>query len=395
MQRRYKSAAALVLAFPLFSQPIAAQQNSSDVTFFVGAKFVSDTNLFRVEDEIQIPAFTEGSGLEDVYFVANAGIDSTFVLTSKSRIRFDAEILESIYDEYPEVDNTSGNLLARYDFTGNALEFNVGYLRVEELVNFENQLTPRIDFRVRQRVFSALRANLSPRWSIGGEVAYTDIDFDLARPVDRNSASFDITYESRKGSKFGIVAHYEERESQGANDLGFEEFKAGTEIEWKATADLGIDFDLYYHERDPVDPLLTKFDGPTGEIELEWQVSNGVRFSLEAFRRISSLGDQLSNFAIVDGQSFKGEWRTGEKLGFTLGLNHELRDFEDEPNLIPIPGQEVREDDLVYVLAGIEWKPRRSITIDASVKIGDRSSNRALQDFEYETYSIGIRYEFL
>ena len=64
MQRRYKSAAALALAFSLSSQPIAAQQNSSDVTFFVGAKFVSDTNLFRVEDEIQIPAFTEGSGLE-------------------------------------------------------------------------------------------------------------------------------------------------------------------------------------------------------------------------------------------------------------------------------------------------------------------------------------------
>ena len=62
---------------------------------------------------------------------------------------------------------------------------------------------------------------------------------------------------------------------------------------------------------------------------------------------------------------------------------------------MPIPGVDVREDDLTNVLAGIEWRPRRSILIDASVIIGDRSSNRALQDFQYETYSIGFRYEFL
>jgi hypothetical protein len=154
-------------------------------------------------------------------------------------------------------------------------------------------------------------------------------------------------------------------------------------------------FELKYQERDPVDPLLIEFDGPTGEFDLEWQVSNGVKFTAQAFRRISSLGDQLSNFAIVDGGGFKGQWNTSEKLGFYLGVNYEKRDFEDEPNILPIPELDVREDDLTNVLAGIEWRPRRSILIDASVIIGDRSSNRALQDFQYETYSIGFRYEFL
>ena len=395
MQRGFTTAAVLALATIVLSQPAVAQRNSSDVTFFVGARLASDTNLFRVEDEIQIPANAGGSGLEDLYFVANAGIDSDWVLTSKSRIRFDAEILESIYDEYTAVDNTSGNLLARYDFTGNAFEFYTGYLRVEELVSFENQLTPRIDFRVRQRLFVGLRQRFGLNWSFGAEVAYTDIDFDLARPVERNSASADFTYESRQGNTFAIVADYEERESQGANSLGFEEFKVGPEINWDLTADLNLVLEVKYQERDPVDPLLVAFDGPTGEFDLEWQVSNGVKFSIEAFRRISSLGDQLSNFAIVDGGAFTGEWKASEKLGFKLGVNFELRDFEDEPNVLPIPGLDVREDDLTYVLAGIEWRPRRSILIDATVKIGDRSSNRALQDFDYENYSIGFRYEFL
>jgi hypothetical protein len=327
--------------------------------------------------------------------VANAGIDSDWLLTSKSTIRLDAEILESIYDEYTAVDNTSGNMLGRYDFKGNAFEFYTGYLRVEELVNFENQVTPRIDFRVRQRLFAGIRQRFGLDWSFGAEVAYADIDFDIARPVELNSAGADFTYESRQGNTFAIAADYEERESQGINSLGFEEFKVGPEINWKVAADLKLKVELKYQERDPVDPLLTAVDGPTGEFDLEWQVSTGVKFSVKAFRRISSLGDQLSNFAIVDGGELKGEWKTSEKFGFSLSVNYELRDFEDEPNLVPIPGLDVREDELTNVLAGIEWRPRRSILIDASVMIGDRSSNRALQDFDFETYSLGFRYEFL
>lgn len=395
MQRGLQTAAALVFATILFGQPATAQQNSTDANFFVGAKVVSDTNLFRVEDEFQIPPNAGGTGLSDLYFVANAGINSDLSLTSKSRIRFDAEIIESIYDEYSAVDNTSGNLLARYDFKGNAFEFDAGYLRVEELVSFENQLTPRIDFRVRQRLFADIRQRFGLNWSFGAGIAYTDIDFDIAQPVERNSAKADFTYESRQGNTFAIVADYEERESQGTNNLGFEEFKVGPEIDWDLTSDFNLTAKLKYQERDPVDPLLVEFDGPTGEFDFEWRVSAGVKFSFEAYRRISSLGDQLSNFAIVDGGSLKGEWKTSDKLGFTLSVNHEIRDFEDEPNVVPIPGLDVREDDLTNVLAGIDWRPRRSILISASVEIGDRSSNRELQDFEYETYSLGFRYEFL
>jgi hypothetical protein len=145
----------------------------------------------------------------------------------------------------------------------------------------------------------------------------------------------------------------------------------------------------------PADPALVEFDGPTGDIRLGWTVSENVSFALQAYHRISSLGDQLSNFAIVDGQSFKGEWKTSEKLIFSLRVDHELRNFEEEPSLVPLPGQEVREDDLTVVVVGIAWKPRRTMTIDLSAEIGDRSSNRFLQDYSYEAYTVGFKYEFL
>jgi len=395
VQRAFKPALALAFFSTVFSQTATAQQNVTDVKLFVGANFVSDTNLFRVEDEIQTPGGDDGRGIADIYFSLYGGIDSNWAVTPKGTIRFDAEIIESIYDEYPETDNTSGNVLARYDFRGNATEFFGGYARVEELVNFENQVTPRIDFRIRQRVFAGIRQRLGLNWSIGLGGGFTDIDFDIATPVERNSADFDFTYESRKGSTFAIVADFQKRENAGANSLGFEETMIGPEIEWKISSTFEMNIDLKYQERLPEDPTLVEFDGPTGGIELDWTVSERVSFSLEAFHRISSLGDQLSNFAIVDGQSFKGEWKGSEKLIFSLRVDHELRDFEEEPSLVPIPGQDVREDDLTKVFVGIAWKPRRTMTIDLSAEIGDRSSNRLLQDFEYDTYTVGFRYEFL
>ncbi len=395
VQRAFKLASALAFCSIVFSQNATAQQNVTDVKLFVGGKFVSDSNLFRVEDEIQTPGGADGRGLADVHLSVYGGIDSNWSVTPKGTIRFDAEIIESIYDEYPETDNTSGNVLARYDFRGRATEFFGGYARVEELVNFENQVTPRIDFRIRQRVFAGIRQKLGLNWSVGVGAGFTDIDFDIATPVERNNADFDVTYESRRGSTFAFVADYQKRENAGANSLGFEEFMAGPEIDWEISAALELNVGLKYQERSPNDPTLVKFDGPTGDIELQWSASEAVSFSLAAFHRISSLGDQLSNFAVVDGQSLTGEWKSGPKLVFSLKVNHELRNFEEEPSLMPLPGQEIREDDLTTVVAGIAWKPRRTMTIDLAAEIGDRSSNRALQDFSYETYTIGFRYEFL
>jgi len=395
VQRAVKPALALAFILIVSSQNAAAQQNVTDVKLFVGASFVSDTNLYRVEEEIQTPGGDDGRGIADIYFSAYAGIDSSWAVTPKGTIRFDAEIVESIYDEYPETDNTSGNVLARYDFRGNATEFFGGYARVEELVNFENQVTPRIDFRIRQRVFAGLRQKLGLNWSVGLGGGFTDIDFDIATPVERNNADFDVTYESRKGSTLALVANFQKRENAGANSLGFEEYMVGPEIDWKISPALELNIGVKYQERSPEDPALVEFDGPTGDVELQWNVSESVSFSLQAFHRISSLGDQLSNFAIVDGQSFKGEWKSGEKLIFSLRVDHELRDFEEEPSLLPVPGQDIREDELTKVFFGVAWQPRRTMTIDLSAEIGDRSSNRLLQDFDYDTYTVGFRYEFL
>jgi hypothetical protein len=395
VQRVSKLALALVVMATVSSQTASAQQAVSDVKLYVGANLANDSNLYRVEDEIQTPGGVDGRGLADTFFSVYAGIDSNWALTAKGAIRFDAEIIESIYDKYPETDNTSGNLLARYDYSGNATEFFGGYQRVEELVNFENQVTPRIDFRIRQRVFAGLRQKLGLNWSVGVGGGFTDINFDIATPVERTNAELDVTYESRKGSTFAIVYDYQKRENAGANALGFEESMLGPEVDWKISPALALNFTLKYQERLPEDPTLVEFDGPTGDIELQWTVSERVSFALQAFHRISSLGDQLSNFAIVDGQSLRGEWKTSEKLIFSLRVNHELRNFEEEPSLVPLPGQEIREDDLTMVIAGIAWKPRRTMTIDLSAEIGDRSSNRFLQDYSYETYTVGFKYEFL
>lgn len=395
MQKVCHIAALTAGCLVLSTQPALAQQNFDALEVFVGGHVTRDDNLFRVEEESQIPTVGAARGLDDLFYGIYGGLDSNWIVSDRNRFRFDAVVRQDVYAEYNELDHTSGDILARYDYVGRRFEFFTAFSFVEERVNFENQLNPRIDFRTRERLQAGFRTRLGLNWSFGLQAGHTDIEFDLATPVERDSAAFDFTYRSRQGNTLGLVANFQERTNSGNNSLGFKEYLVGPELMWKVSRALQLDAALKMQERTPSDRALTEFQGAVGNFRVQLHRTESTTYSVEVFRRVSSLGDQLSNFAIVDGGTIRGEWGKGDKLGFHLGLSHERRDFEEEPNVVPLPGFDVRQDDLTTVTAGVEWRPRRSVEIEFAAAVGDRSSNRALQDFRYETLSVGFRFDFM
>jgi hypothetical protein len=202
-----------------------------------------------------------------------------------------------------------------------------------------------------------------------------------------------VRYRSKSDNSISFVAEFQERESDFIF-LGFEEYLIGPEFDWNLTENFGLNGELKYQERTPNSPVFTVFDGPVGELGFEWSPSPNVVFEGAVFRRISTLGDQLANFAIVDGQEFRGIWGAGEKLQFIVEFIHELRDFQLEPSLSEV-GAIPREDDLVIGAAGFEWRPRRQLQFDFMASIGNRESNRVFQDFRYENFAVGFRWYFL
>ena len=370
------------------------QDKEEGPTLYGGASVAYDSNFFRIEEEFQKPQEATAPGFDDMIYRIFAGLDAEWRLGSKNRIQVVGEIVGNAHDKFTTADNTSGDLLLRWAYSGNATDFAVAYTQVAERVDFVNQNIPRVDFRTRNEVSVGLTQRFTPRWSVFLRGSFADIEFEQALPVQRAKAVTGIRYRSRSDNSIALVAEFQERQSDFDNLLGFEEYLIGPELDWKLTENFRLDAKLKYQERTPKSPVFTVFDGPTGEIRFEWAPSPNVVFEGAVFRRISTLGDQLANFAIVDGQEFRGIWGAGEKLQFVVEISHELRDFQLEPSLADF-GAVPREDDLVLGGAGFEWQPRRQLQIDFMASIGNRESNREFQDFRYENFAVGFRWYFL
>jgi hypothetical protein len=213
--------------------------------------------------------------------------------------------------------------------------------------------------------------------------------------VERQDGFVRVVYQSRRGNELRFVADAEEREGTGINNLGFSGFALGPEIVWKLTTDLHLEGALKYQERNPDDPELIPFDGPTGYFGVRWSPSEKVYLNANVQREISSLGDQLSNFAIINRQVLSMEWLISRRLSYYIRGEHEQRDFELEPTLLPLPGIAPREDEIISARIGGRWNPRRRLHFEVSAELGDRSSNRQFRDFRYETYVFEFQYNFL
>lgn len=393
-----RGAVLAVLAASAASPCAAQDQGETGFDARAGARVLYDTNFFRIDNSLEDTGGVDPRGLDDTIVSAFAGATSTWRFGSNQELFLDAEVNVNRHDKYTEADYTGGDFLARYDWrAGDATYGNVSYTYVVEPVDFENQDVPRIDFRLRQNVAFEFNRVLRPRWTIGAGGGFTDVEFDLvARPqINRQNAFLRLAYESRQGNRLALVGTVEERESNNTNNLGFDEFAVGPELTWKISSNLSFDAALRYQEREPADPALTAFDGLTGNVGLRWGLSDEVLLGIAAYRILSSLGDELSNFAIIDGQSLDIEWFVSRRLSYYISADREDRDFELEPSLVPVPDLAPRNDVILSLRAGARWDPRSRLHLEAYAGTGDRSSNRQFRDFRYEAYRFEFSYSFL
>jgi Putative beta-barrel porin 2 len=403
-QRRRSGGAPCVLALVAFAMafvlPAHAQQSTPDPGFtaFAGARLSYDTNFFRIDNSLEGTVGLDTRGLADTMFTAYAGVDGRWRVGGRQQLVVTGEINQNVQDVYSEADYTGGNLLASLEWVaGNATYGDLTFTNLVDRVDFQNQDVPIIKFRTRNRLSGAVNRRLSTHWTIGAGAGYTETSFDagVIRDVERQDAFLRLVYQSRRGNELRFVADAEEREGSGINNLGFTGFAVGPEIDWKLSTDLQLEGALKYQERNPEDPNLVPFDGPTGHFGVRWSPSDKVYLNASVLREISSLGDQLSNFAIINRQVLSMEWLVSRRLSYYIRGQHEQRDFELEPTLLPLPGIVPREDEIITARIGSRWDPRRRLHFEVSAELGDRSSNRQFRDFRYETYVIEFQYNFL
>ena len=121
------------------AMPVLAQQSGSDLELFAGARLTYDSNFFRVEEEAQKPAEVTEAGLDDLIYRVYGGGEFNRGLGARSSIQLRGEVGRNIHDAFSPADNTSGNLLARWNYAGDATELSLGFAQIDERVDFVNQ----------------------------------------------------------------------------------------------------------------------------------------------------------------------------------------------------------------------------------------------------------------
>ena len=104
----------------------------------------------------------------------------------------------------------------------------------------------------------------------------------------------------------------------------------------------------------------------------------------EAYRDLSNLGDEVAEYAVVNGVSIEPSWTLTETVNLRVNASYETRDFRVDQL------ESDREDDVYTAGAFVDWDINRNIALSLGVDGQRRSSTRELQDFEFNRFQVQI-----
>jgi len=99
---------------------------------------------------------------------------------------------------------------------------------------------------------------------------------------------------------------------------------------------------------------------------------------------LSNLGDEIAEYAVVDGVSIEPIWYLTEKVNLRVEASYENRNFQVDPF------KSDRQDDVGAAGAFVDWEIARNIKLSAGIDSERRSSTRALQDYDFNRFQIQV-----
>ena len=342
-----------------------------------------DSNIFRYDDEVRV----EG-GQSDQFLMANAGFDAE-ILVGQQRHELSGVISRTAFDTHDELDYTGAKATAIWHWSAaGAYTGTLGYKYRRTPRDFANQfsLDKEQDIRTEHQFLGSADIDLPGHWIIGGRAEASDISFSESEALDlqRTTLGATGTYVSAAGNEIGLDAEYVDGEYQEDRLGDFEEYTVGPFLEWKLTERTQLQARVGYTARDNLDSASEDYDGMTGRLALDFTDSGRSKFTASIYRDLSNLGDEIAEYAVVDGVRLEPSWQFANGLDLRLVGGYEKRDFKAQ-----LPG-EAREDDVVIAGAFAEWGISRHFRVSLGIDTERRSSTRELQDYDFNRIQLQL-----
>lgn len=397
---------ALAVAVPAIA--VAAEADPTDkmvpndtLSFAAGAGIRFEDNLFRLSDSFDTSLLPVKPDKSDLLYTANAGIkiDKPY---AQQRFQLDAMVTQNNFQNNSFLNYTGFNYRAAWLWS---LTPNItGML----FANQEQSLTNFADFRTftdrsiqttQVRIFN-IDGFIGGGWHLLGGLMQVDSrnsqNFTAVGNYVQNGGEVGIKYVFPSESWLSLV----QRESRGEYrgrildpiaqlDTGFDQNETEARFNWRLTGKSTIDTRLGYIDRKHDNFSQRNYDGMIGKVEYQWAATDKLQINTSLGRNIFSFQEATNSYYIADTLSIGPVWKVGDKTSIKLRYDYSKREYRGA--IIPIT--DLRQDDVQSFVLGAEWKPLRTVLIDATLQRDTRSSN--FTDFNYNANAIGVNAQLL
>lgn len=399
--RRRSSVLAAGIAATLFAAAAQPQSLASDEDVarvldafnpYVSLGLAYDSNIYRLDDD----APTIGDTMADEYGTLAAGFDTHFERALQG-YDLSAEISRTMFNEHDELDYTGSKAHAVWHWVASeAIKGDLGVRHRRSLRDFANQATfDRFkDMRMENAVFASGDVSLPNNLGFGLRAELADVSFSETERLDlkRTIVGGDVGYTSASGSRVSLDAEYAMGRYDNTPASDFDEYTIGPKVQWKLGARTAVEAMLGYSARDYDDPTRNDYDGVTGHVSVTMEHDGRNQLTASVYRELSTLGDEIADFAVVDGIKVEPSFRVREGLDLRVVAGYEKRDFDRDPSadVIPLPINADRTDDVYTAGAFLDWQIHRNIKISIGADMQRRDSTRALQDYDFNRFQIQV-----
>lgn len=373
------------------------------VNFTAGATMLYDDNVFRLSGAADPNRFLGTSRRDDLLTVTSAGIRINKPV-SLQRFELDASYTEFRYQRFGQLSYGAFNYLGTWrwsltpKFTGS-----VSTERRQSLNSFADFIGFVRNLRTDETTRFNAAYQLDGAWRvIGGATDYerrNSQPFLAEQDLRQSAVEAGVRYDFASGSSVsavarGVAGKFINRSAPAAAsliDTGYSDSEFEGRAAWLFSAKSRLDARLTWTDRTHENFSQRDYRGLTGNAVLTWGVSAKTRVRTTVSRNLSSFQQASSSFTRVHRVALEPEWQVTSKVLARARVEHSTREFLGPVAATPVNG---RVDRLTGWYGGVDWQPRRYVTLSASLQGDRRSSTAPGLDFRSTQATLSAQFTF-
>ncbi len=308
---------------------------------------------------------------------------------------------ESRFRRFSELDNSGHSARGVWHWSyDHRITGTLGYNESEALSSFANIQRRARDVVTGREAFFTGAWLFTPRWrgNVGAtatEARHTDEPRRI-NDIDARSAEVGLSYLTPKESSVGVLARFERGENPRTTTLEGVEFDnayrqagVGVGATWAASGHSRLEGQALWTRRKYDQFTQRDYSGPAFRVLYTWTPTGKLTIDMAALRDIGPADEVTTSFVLVKGAYVRPKWTVTEKV--TVLANLEFNDWDYKAD--PFTGESFSHKQRLFG-ASVEWRPTRTVLIQAGASREKRTSTLLFGDYEVDVAFVEGRFGF-